>query len=448
MKTNKLWGDVLKQKIMILLLLLSVVLAGCNKSELTVVESQSETTASLEIKTIETKSDDRIYEFHDESVKEEVERYFNRKADQLTDEDFAELAQFNSFVVVEPVETLKDLPNLFPGLLYLNITCSDGMPKEDWQILKNLHSLKALTLTSKTTEYLEFAKDLPYLEISYSEDADMSGKNNLSSFSVLEKGIIDSNIEGKPTKLIRVTDENGTYEMVLTNLVYESDFSPSHERKIFVSVQNGERYVCQNILDGTSVLGGLGGYSSNRLRIVDVNFDGKDDILVNNGHFGNQGLVTYTCFLNKDGAYERNESFADISNPAVDNENKKILSTWRNWAASHSWAMYVYDGTDYVMTDCLTEEEIISYSSGNEQNEEVWQYTIEQLAGNEMVKDEVFTTQNYSDEEIDEMIFDENSFWGLTSDKWRTLYNNGTMIDFSIYGSIYIDDTILDIISR
>lgn len=445
-------GEALNNKLIFFVLLLSMVSAGCNKSDLVIhvdeaviVESQRDVIDVSEPEIAEEEGDGAIYQFHDESVKEEVERYFNRTTDQLTEIDLKTLSQVNSLVVVETVETLKDLPNLFPNLRYLKITCSDSMPVTDWNILEDMESLRALTLSAKNTDNLEFVKNLPYLEISYPDNESLSEQNNLAFFSVLGMDFINSNIDGSPLKLIRISDDNGIYEMVLTDAVYQAEFFSSQERKIFVSQHNGDNFVCRNILDGTNI---IGDFASNRLHIRDVNFDGKDDILVDNGHFGNQGLVTYTCFLNTGGAYEKNESFTDISNPAIDVKNEKILSVWRNWAASHSWAMYVYDGTDYIMADCLTEETITSYIEGTDLNEDVWQYTIEKRVKNEMEVIEIFTTQDYTDEQIREMVYDENSYWGLSSDKWRTLFNNGKMTDFSIYGSSYIDDTILDIISR
>ena len=38
-----------------------------------------------------------------------------------------------------------------------------------------------------------------------------------------------------------------------------------------------------------------------------------------------------------------------------------------------------------------------------------------------------------TEEEIIVLLYGENSQWKLADDRWRTLYNNGMMADFSIY---------------
>ncbi len=36
-------------------------------------------------------------------------------------------------------------------------------------------------------------------------------------------------------------------------------------------------------------------------------------------------------------------------------------------------------------------------------------------------------------EEIYDLLYSENSEWGILGDRWRTLYNNGLTADYSIY---------------
>lgn len=76
-------------------------------------------------------------------------------------------------------------------------------------------------------------------------------------------------------------------------------------------------------------------------------------------------------------------TFTEIPNPAVDVENKMILSQWRNWAASHSWAEYKFQDNAYVQYRELCEEAVGYDEDGN--------------------------------------------------DRWRTIFNNGLTADGSIY---------------
>ncbi len=94
----------------------------------------------------------------------------------------------------------------------------------------------------------------------------------------------------------------------------------------------------------------------NKFEYMDVNFDGRPDLLICTGHHGNQGFLTYYCFLQTEDGFSEAPTFTGIPNPAVDEENRLILSQWRNWAASHSWAEYRYQDGEYRMSRELKEE--------------------------------------------------------------------------------------------
>ena len=121
---------------------------------------------------------------------------------------------------------------------------------------------------------------------------------------------------------------------------------------------NGTVYELKQVLTDTFHEGES--WNPKGLYLIDVDFDGKNDILVQNGHFGNQGLINYTCYLNRDGEYVLCKSFTEIPNVAVNEKNKVILGCWRNYAVSHSYAMYSFIKDEFVMTHRLTEEPVNS----------------------------------------------------------------------------------------
>lgn len=169
--------------------------------------------------------------------------------------------------------------------------------------------------------------------------------------------------------------------------------------------------------------GGLGFATAvkveNRFLYVDANFDNLPDLLICTGHHGTQGLITYYCFLQSENGFHEAPTFTDIANPAIDAENKMILSQWRNSAVSHSWAEYIYQDGIYSESRVLTEDLEHGHS------DEVWVWTVD---GEEIGRSDSLTT-----EEIDNLLYNENSEWRITSDRWRTLYNDGLTADFSIY---------------
>lgn len=154
---------------------------------------------------------------------------------------------------------------------------------------------------------------------------------------------------------------------------------------------------------------------------MDVNFDDVPDLLICTGHHGNQGFVTYYCFLQTDAGFVDAPTFTGISNPAVDTENKMILSQWRNWAASHSWAEYKYQDNAYVLDRELCEEAVGYDEDGND----IWAWTVN--------GEEIGRSDELSKSEIEDLIYNENSEWRILDDRWRTIYNSGLNADFSIY---------------
>ena len=168
--------------------------------------------------------------------------------------------------------------------------------------------------------------------------------------------------------------------------------------------------------------GGYGVWVSaeNKFKYVDVNFDGVPDLLICTGSHGNQGLETYYCFLQTENGFVEAPTFTDISNPSIDTERKLILSQWRNSACSHSWAEYQCRNNTYSMYRELCED-----LKWTDDNKEVWVWSIND---EEVMRDDEFST-----EEIADFLYGENSEWKLADDRWRTLYNSGLTVDYSIY---------------
>ena len=168
-----------------------------------------------------------------------------------------------------------------------------------------------------------------------------------------------------------------------------------------------------------------GGYATwvsanNKFEYVDVNFDTVPDLLICTGHHGNQGALTYYCFLQTDTGFVEAPTFSDIPNPSIDAENQLILSQWRNSAASHSWAEYKYEDNIFVLSRELREELLVV------SDEEIWIWTVN--------GEEVGRSNELSKAEIENLLYNDNSEWNLSHSRWQILYNNGMMSDYSIYG--------------
>ena len=393
----------------------------------------------------------QLYAFHDAAIKECIERYFDKSASELTEEDYSTLSQLHAFsfdIHNGQIRTLRDLPKLFPEIKYVRLGyCwfdEAQISQEDCLILGSMESLRAVEIYCDVLPSLDFIKGLPYVSICYTDEAVLSGKSNLSEASVLGKGFIESRVTGSVSEYVKVADGERVYELIVTNNVVSEFLDGLYEQLeavVFISeYRNGEYHLLESVI----VPGRIGNLSGG-LILSDVNFDGEKDILVSQGHFGAQGLVRFDCFIQNDGKYDLNTSFSGIPNPAIDGRNKKVLGTWRNMAVSHSWAMYSYIDGVFVRTDCLTQEPE-EIGEGFDPEIYVWRHEVEHFCdGNTEV--EIYLTSEYTDDEWSAMFYDENSFWGLFSDKWRTLHNQGMLLDWSIYGD-GADFQIMEIISN
>ena len=58
-------------------------------------------------------------------------------------------------------------------------------------------------------------------------------------------------------------------------------------------------------------------------------------------------------------------------------------------------------------------------------DEYIWVWTIN--------GEEVLRSDECSEEDIDDFLYNENSEWQLSNDRWRTIHNNGMTADYSIY---------------
>lgn len=434
----------IKTKHILTIVLLSILFTGCvNSNEKKAEESIQSKGIDNTYKPTKQPVKTEPYQFYDESVKSQVELYFDKKLSELNEDNYKALSELDYCIIDEPIKTLKDISNLFPNIKYLNITSNNYLSKEDCDILKSLPNLKALTIYTRPTDNLEFAKDLPYFEISYKEKDCKTDKNNLTSFYELGEDFISKNVEGTPLKYICVKDNNTVYELVVTDQIEKGEFYSTQKRFVFISNKKNERMECKFILNNEYM---IGDYSDNKIILADVNFDEKKDILIEDGGFGAQQMQRFTCYLKKDGAYEECKSFSDIGNPHIDEQNKKILGSWRDGAVGYGWEMYAFDGTEFVLTDCLTKQLI--YGETDKDEDEAWEYIIEKQVGDELQEMEVFTSKDLTDKEIYEKIYDENSDWALSAEKWNNLYMIDKVKGLSIYRDSYIDTMILDLISR
>lgn len=241
---------------------------------------------------------------------------------------------------------------------------------------------------------------------------------SLSDDMIVGQVAIKDILQGKPVLYDRFITDGFVFEWIISD--YEDDDNIFLEDGVLIISKEDDS-------ENTRVIHvqaeGYGGPVSleNKFEYMDVNFDDVPDLLICTGHHGNQGLITYYCFLQTDTGFVEAPTFTEIPNPAVDAENKLILSQWRNWAASHSWAEYKYQDNAYVLNRELCEEAVGYDEDGND----IWVWTVN--------GEEIGRSDELSESEKADLVYNENSEWRILDDRWRTIFNNGLTADGSIY---------------
>ncbi len=393
--------------------------------------------------------------FKDEAVKKFIQQYFNKPAFFIDDKDLKNIENLKKLELdgYNPTkETLKNIPRLFSNLRYLAFDFNNMLTKEDFNNIKKIKSLKALDIFAKDLEDISIIDDYDYINIhlTYIEDDNIS--------DILSNELEYANqFEGKIINYTKYLEGNMMYELYVSNKIDEAnEFYNNLDSKLFISkVEKGNKELLQIIDDVFRINNATGG-----LFLEDVNFDGKKDILIKTGHHGNQWYVTYNCYLFDGEKYVKNSNFEKIINASIDYTNKRILSAWRNYSASHGWGIYAFANGDFIMTDSLTREFTVDdkmlfiMENNLHSNLSKYIYTTEKLTDEEVKRsyyideDSIDSIKIVDKNELDELVYNENSYFNLYGEQWNTINNLGSYYGFSIYGSSGVNKTIHDIISN
>lgn len=270
-------------------------------------------------------------------------------------------------------------------------------------------------LITQVTDSVEIA-DIP------AEENGLLGVNAWNGY-VITKDIMvapavpEEILKGEPIHYYRFRVDGWVFEWLISDYVGEKFVMEDAVLVVSKEEGNYEMQVIPAVAEGGG--GGPRADVEHTFKYMDVNFDEVPDLLVCTGHHGTQGLVTYYCFLQTENGFVEAPTFTEICNPGIDRENKLILSQWRNNAVSHSWAKYEYKENKYNLVEELREDLDIKGDM------DTWVWNVNGV--------EIARSDEMTEEEIYEFIYGENSEWGIACDRWRTIYNEGLTVDYSIY---------------
>lgn len=217
----------------------------------------------------------------------------------------------------------------------------------------------------------------------------------------------------------KTTSNDICFELVIS-LSYSQQIL-DRDVKVFISYLNDEGiYELDQIIINNGHTGDA--WNKEGLYLVDVNFDGKLDIVVSNGHYGAQGAIEYSAYLWNGSSFRENLSFRGIPNAAIDIEREYILGWWRSNAASHCHAKYVYKDDVFALDQLLTIKWAVK---GDENSEDEENYITEYIVQYDLFDSEgiteIYSTEKYSVEYLEEMFGADDSEWAIYSGKWKQI---------------------------
>lgn len=193
------------------------------------------------------------------------------------------------------------------------------------------------------------------------------------------------------------------------------------EVKIFISnLDSDGLFILEDVID-VEYETGMAWDVRECLFIEDVNFDDSLDIIINLGHFGNQGVNIYAVYLNDNGVFSIAEDYFMIQNLSIDYGTELILAHWRNNASSHGHGMFKVENDILVIYKTLN---IYWKEYDTEVNGEKYfidKYVVEEFDNDDLINETIYMSDMYSEKEISNMFLNENSEWGIYTGKWKTL---------------------------
>lgn len=132
---------------------------------------------------------------------------------------------------------------------------------------------------------------------------------------------------------------------------------------------------------------------------TDVNFDGKTDILIFKGNYGNVAYEKYVCYLGTEDGIVYCPSFEDICYPEINEERQFIEGFLRDSAVSHSGCVFRYIEGAFIEVERITHE-LECDADGNE----FYLWTVEKLVDGQLIVTDVFSEEGMTEAEKEALL--------------------------------------------
>ncbi len=360
---------------------------------------------------VAVENDEKII-FRTEGLEEIVRYTIEKPEGEITEDDLLGIKSIYVYVPISSLEELKYLKNLE----YLSVTRAlfDGLEGiENFQELAQLRLFRSdyAVFSGEDAEYLKKLPKLEMLDIEAQDFEDIGFIENYDSVRVsINRHSVDSLFSKMLKEKFGIDDKIYAYvkkqqgelfveEIVtdVTSIGYLNDGILN-----IYKIEDGQKALIQSIKNDVDAYA--------YITIVDVNFDGFDDILVYYDSVGNQAGSIYHCYLYNDGLYEEYSDFTQILNPSIDVVNKMVYSSNRGSASNRLYMIYQFIDGEFVVTDTLDRDYFIT-----DDGQEVISFT-ESRNVNTSVEERYYSGLEYTEEDLRSLFFVDD-FWNLSKYK-------------------------------
>ena len=168
--------------------------------------------------------------------------------------------------------------------------------------------------------------------------------------------------------------------------------------------------------------------TENLVSEIDVNFDGRNDVLLYGGSFGTQQMMLHSCYLSSDDGLENYLPFFEVSNPVIDGEDEIIRSSQRESAAVSTETVYEWVNGHLTATAELTfaphDYVYNMYPDASEwlgEDKQIYMESTDRcVIEKQCISDDWYVNEVYISEK-DERLCNEDTMWKLGSDNRGSL---------------------------
>ncbi len=283
------------------------------------------------------------YSFEDEFVA----YVFDKEASDITEADYKELLTKEYIEIPDDYsDIIYELPEIAPSVRFLEITNFDIFTNEQVRVLDEFNDLCAIAILASGFEDLNFIQKYSYVQLKVPAEDDYKFLKDQFEYA--------SQVDGEVYSYMRVVNRDEVIEYFDTDTITKDG---NYASKMFITKFKGENSELVQTFESQRAGNVVGS-----IFLEDVNFDGKNDLIVPKGRYGSKFVTFYDCYLYTQNGYVQCEDFSKFANLKINIIDEKILSDYGS-NEEVNYKVLEFKGDELIFVDELgvfyTEKETI-----------------------------------------------------------------------------------------